>query len=259
MKLKPMLESIEGLPDALKDLYEKGADGKYHLALDGEPSGFVPKNKLDEFRTNNIALQKQVQDLESKFQGIDLEEFHRLQEEQRKLKDKQLIDAGKIDELVAQRTESMRNDYEAKVKKISEALDTTSSKAQTYEQRLASLLVNTQVTKHIDSVGRLRKGALDDVMNRAARVWKYTEGEIKAFEGESPIYGKDGKNALTMDEWVSGLAETAPYLFEESSGSGSRGNNSSRQNEGAKVISKADPAAFSANLADVAAGKVVVR
>jgi hypothetical protein len=46
------------------------------LVLDVE--GVVEKARVDEFRANNIALQKQVSELTAKYQGIDPEEVRKV-------------------------------------------------------------------------------------------------------------------------------------------------------------------------------------
>jgi len=46
--------------------------------LDAE--GVVEKSKLDEFRTNNVALLKQIEDLKGKHHGIDPDQASRRQE-----------------------------------------------------------------------------------------------------------------------------------------------------------------------------------
>ncbi|HIO43828.1 MAG TPA: hypothetical protein EYN33_07425, partial [Gammaproteobacteria bacterium] len=55
------------------------------------------KTKLDEFRSNNVKLMKDMESLTSKFDGIDVEGYNDMVKQQQQQKDKKLIDAGKID------------------------------------------------------------------------------------------------------------------------------------------------------------------
>ena len=68
MALKAVLSSIDEVPEALRSEYTE-KDGKFHLQLDGTLPGFVPeadhnaiKAKVSEFRDNNIAVKKQLDD-----------------------------------------------------------------------------------------------------------------------------------------------------------------------------------------------------
>lgn len=260
MKLKATIVSLEEVSEAHRDLYTKGADGKYYLDLDGEPQGFVPRNRLDEFRTNNVTLMKKLEDLEQQYKGLDPEAARKALEEITKIREKKLIDEGQIEELVATRTEAMRRDLDSRYNNAAAALEQERQQRAQAESRLSEVLVNTEVLRVIGDIGVLRRGANTDVMHRAKNTWRVVDGELRAMDGETPIYGKDGKNPLTMHEWCQGLAESASYLFEESKGSGSNGAGASRKGEGgSKVVDRRDPVAFGSNLEDIASGKAVVR
>ena len=59
MGMKAIVDSIEDLPEALREFYAE-KDGKFQLSVDGMTS----KDKLDEFRTNNVDLLKQLKDIQ---------------------------------------------------------------------------------------------------------------------------------------------------------------------------------------------------
>ena len=84
MKLKFKLDTLEGLDAAIAALYEQGADGAYYLSVDG----VVGKDKLDEFRNNNVKLLK---DLE-KFKDVDPAKYQELLALAKKQEEKKLID-----------------------------------------------------------------------------------------------------------------------------------------------------------------------
>jgi hypothetical protein len=258
MKMLPVVNSLDNVPEPLREAYVQAADGKYHLDLDGLPPNAVDKGKLDEFRNNNVALLKQLEDFKAKYGDVDMEEYNRIKEEQRKLKDKELIDAGKIDELLAQRTEAMRRDFEAQRTKLLDNSTAYQTQAEKANQRLSEVLVETEVMKNVGSVGVLRSGANFDVLQRAKSVWSVQDGQLRAMEGDTPIYGKDGKNPLTVTEWCQGLAETAPYLFESSQGSGSKGGKPNNGGPSMKYISRSDPN-YGKSLEKIASGELEVR
>ena len=71
-KLKQVLDQINEVPGPLRDFYEQAADGKHHLCVDGDSP------KLAEFRSRNIALMKENDDLRAKFEGVDPVEYRAL-------------------------------------------------------------------------------------------------------------------------------------------------------------------------------------
>ena len=68
------------------------------------------KGKLDEFRGNNVTLMKDMDDLTNKFKNVDLDQYADMMQKQLDQKDKKLIDDGKIDELVEERTKRIQAD-----------------------------------------------------------------------------------------------------------------------------------------------------
>ena len=259
MKLQPVVNNLDAVPEPLREAYVQAADGKYHLDLDGLPPTAVEKAKLDEFRNNNVALLKQLDEFKQKYGDVDMDEYRRIKAEQQQLKDKQLIDAGKIDELLEQRTEAMRKDFESQRAKLLENSTLHQTEAEKAKSRLSAVLVETEVMKSVGAVGVLRTGAQMDVLQRAKAVWSVQDGQLRAMDGDAPIYGKDGKNPLTVAEWCRGLAEVAPHLFESSSGGGGRGNNTGNNSGvGIKYISRGDPN-YGKHLSEIASGEIVVR
>src|SRR5947209_12634589 len=98
MSLKYKLKSKDEVPAEHQSLYVE-RDGAF--VLDAE--GVADKSKLDEFRTNNLALLKQVEDLKSKFAGIDPEQARQLEQTKRELEEKAALKAGEVDKVVANR------------------------------------------------------------------------------------------------------------------------------------------------------------
>ena len=76
------------------------------------------KAKLDEFRANNVKLMKDMETLSAKFDGIDLDGYQDMVKQQQALKDKKLLDAGKIDELLEERTKAMVLHHNKELEKI---------------------------------------------------------------------------------------------------------------------------------------------
>lgn len=237
MALKFMLKSLDELDDAQRSLYVKHEDGNFYLDVDGA----VAKQKVDEFRNNNIDLKKQVEEYESKFKDIDpakysemLAEIERLSNDDNKNKN-QGPSKEEIENIVAERTKAMKQDYENQVQALKNANETQAG-------QLNGLLIDSAVRSAATEAG-VRKGALSDVVLRAQQSFKVVDGNAVAHdENGGIIYGKNGTDPLSVHEWVSGLKTSAEHLFEANSGGGAGGSDNRNNNSS----NRADPANMTA-------------
>ncbi len=210
MSLKFSVDTLDGVPAEFHSLYAE-KDGKFTLQVDGA----VPKARLDEFRNSNVTLKQQNEALAAQFDGIDPEVARDLISRAQKEKDKKLIDAGKVDELVEQRVAAMRADND----KIMKALTAERDGAKT---QLEGLLIDGALRDAAAKAG-VRPTAIDDVLLRGRQTFKVVDGKAAAFKGDEQLFGKDSQ-PLNVAEWVGGLSEAAPHLFEPvASGAGSKG------------------------------------
>ena len=163
------------------------------------------KTKLDEFRSNNVTLLKKQEELETKFNGIDLDSYNDMIQQARDLKDKKLIDEGKIDELLEERTKSMREEH-------NNALEGMKGEQSNLTKKLEHLLIDNAVRDSALKAGVVDT-AIDDVKEGQA-VPHDKDGNI--------IFGNGNSDPMSVNEWVKGLTESAPHLFNASTGSGSQ-------------------------------------
>jgi hypothetical protein len=173
------------------------------------------KTKLDEFRSNNVTLLKKQEDLETKFNGIDLDSYNEMIQQARDLKDKKLIDEGKIDELLDERTKNMREEH-------NKALEKMGGEQSQLTKKLEHLLIDSAVRDSAIKAGVIDT-AIDDVVLRSQSIFAIKEG--KAIPNDSDgniIFGSGNSDPMSVEEWVKGLTETAPHLFGASTGSGSK-------------------------------------
>lgn len=212
MKLKFKLDNLDGLDDALKGFYSQGQDGKYYLDVDGA----VAKERLDEFRQTNVELMKKYDSVKD----LDVEKYKAWEEEHRKKAEGELINAGKVDELIEQRVQAMRTDYEAKIKTYEDRISQDS-------RRLEVLLIDNEVRAAAVQSG-VSPAAVDDVLLRAKTVYQVKDGVPLAVDSKGQtLYGKDGQTPLAISDWVKGLKDSASHLFMQSNGSGSGNNGNS--------------------------------
>lgn len=230
MAAKAIVDSLDGLPEAVKAAAEKLESGAFVVPLDAllEAHG-----KLGEFRDNNINLAKERERLQSQlagFKDVDPTKYREMQQRIQDLDDKKLIDAGKIDELVAQRVERYKADAEARIADLDKANKAAATEVESTRSQLAELLIDSQVKEIAVAQGAKAK-ALPHIVRMARERWKLDNGEARAFEdlkGEKPMFsakkpgvqlaGKDG-----LEEWLGGIKKEDAFLFESPAGGGAPG------------------------------------
>lgn len=202
-----IVDSLDKVPEATRSLYVPQGD-KFVLDVDGA----VPKTKLDEFRNNNVELLKQL----DKFKDVDPVKYKELQGIQAQLDEKKLIDAGKIDEVVNQRVDAMKRDYDGK-------LTAAENDKKVMSRQLETLLIDNTVRAEAVKNGVLAT-AVDDVLLRAKAVFTIKDGQPVALDAKGQVvYGKDGTTPMSIGDWLVELKQNAVHLFPGSVGAGSRG------------------------------------
>jgi len=206
MPLRFKYQSKQELPADHQSLYVE-RDGAFFL----DAEGVVEKSKLDEFRTNNVALLKQIEELKGKYHGIDPDQARQLEQAKRELEEQAALKAGEVDKVVASRVQSIKSD-----------LERPTAERDSLNARLAGIQINQGVIVAATKRG-LRPTAIADVTLRAQRAFKLVGGVPQAQDGDRIRYGKDGVTPMTLDEWIDSLVTEAPHLFEASAGGGATG------------------------------------
>lgn len=227
MALKSVLESLDGIHESLHAEYTKADDGKFHLSVDG----MVPKGRLDEFRDNNVTLKREADALKAQFEGVDVIKYREMTEQQVKIAEKKLIEAGKVEELFEARMQPMRTEQE-------KLLKAAKDEAATSKKQLEGLLIDSALRDAAGKAGVL-PSAVEDVLFRGRAAFRLHEGAATAFDGDKPVFGKDG-NPLSIDEWATSLSERAPHLFTPSSGGGSNKSVMAVGQGGKKTMTRAE-------------------
>jgi len=214
MPLKYRYSKKEEIPADQAGLYIE-RDGAW--VLDAE--GVVEKGKIDEFRNNNVALSRQLQELQAKIEGVDLTKLAEMREAQRKLEEGELLKKGDVDGLVAGRLKILTEPIERARKEAEAALTRVN-------EQLASVQIN-QAAIEAGTRRGLRASAIPDLTSRARGVFRISDGKATAFDTNgNKIFGGDGVTPMTVDEWAEKQVAEAPHLFENSAGSGASGSGS---------------------------------
>jgi len=235
-------EEYDKLEDNIKPFYKQGADGKWVLDAEEDSASAA---KLKEFRENNIKLMNEAKTLKEqidKYGDTNPEKLAEMKKKLQEIDDKKLIEAGKLDELVAQKTERMRIDFENQIKAQKKAYDDKVSELDKTNARLSEVLIDSEITKAVTAIGGVRKDAMQDIIARGKRIWRLEDGKPVPKDGDRILFSKDGKEQMSFDEWAQVLLETAPFLFESSSGGGANGGDKDKKKTGVNQALKDLPA-----------------
>lgn len=207
MGLKYQIAKLEDVPEAVRTLYK--AEGAVFV-LDAE--GVVPKEKLDEFRENNINLNKQLE----KLKDIDPTKYRELVQLDLQVKEGKLIKEGKLEEVVNLRVGTMKTAFETEKTSLTTQLQKSNN-------MLSKLMIDDAVKSAAIKAG-IHPTAVDDIVLRARGVYAVDNGlPVPKNDKGEVIYGKDGKTPMPVDEWIVNLKPVAPHLFMGSNGSGAGG------------------------------------
>lgn len=155
--------------------------------------GAVPQarvNELDakvtEFRTNNIALKKQIEDITKTAPG-----------------------AGDIEKVIESRVGEMKTNFETQITNLTQEKTKLTTNL---ERVVLSDTVKTAATEY-----GVLPSALPDVLARAREMFVVEDGVAVPKDKKAD---KDGK-PYTIGTWIKSLTESANHLFAQSRGSGS--------------------------------------
>lgn len=201
-KFKMTATELESVDASIKALYTKGDDGNFYLT---GITGVTNKEKVDEFRNNNITLMEKLKS----FDGIDVSKYHTLLQNEQNQTNKKTITVkdleAKVKEGVEERVKTMRAEFDTEKTNLT-------AQNELMGRQLESLLIDNSV--NVAAVEHnVLKTAFGDVISRAKTVFKVEEGVAVGYEGTNKLYDASGTNPLSISTWVKQLSETAPHLF----------------------------------------------
>lgn len=212
--LKPVLDTLDGVEEAVKTLYVE-KDGKFLLDVEG----VTPNADVDGLRRNRDDILKEKKEAETALRaftdaGVDLEEYARLKDEERTREGKKMVPASEVEALATERTREAVERAETAVKTAEDAL------AETNALLDKSILENQVIQAAEDAAVRGKAIGTVVTMARSAGWRREGEGVVLVGSDGKPVYGVAGQ-PKTLKEWVEGLKEEGhEYLFEDSSGGG---------------------------------------
>jgi hypothetical protein len=209
MAIPFVVDDVTKVDAAVQPLYAKNdADGKFYLQVEG----VVAKEKLEEFRANNIELMKKY----DKVKDIDPAKYATFLDLEAKGKLTGKTPA-EVDAIIAERITPMKTEYETKIGDLSGKLETTTS-------QLSVLLVDNVIRDAASRAG-ITGAQMDDVLLRGKATFKLIDGVVTPHDSKgNVIYGSDATTPLSINDWLGKLKTSAPHLFPQSTGGGANGN-----------------------------------
>jgi hypothetical protein len=211
------------VPEPLRDHYAE-KDGRWLLVTEPQIEDVTGlKGALDSERRLRRDAEKQVTDLKTTFEGVDPDEFKRLQERVRGLDDAEVYDKQGIEALVLRRTESMKSDHERQARALEREIAQLKDTVSTTDRKWRQDRIRTSLLEAVNQAGVYEK-AVNDAVHRGMTVFTDldAQGNVVAQDGDDVRYGKDGVNPLTPSEWIQTVKASgeAPHLWPASSGGG---------------------------------------
>lgn len=218
--LAAVVDKLDAVPEKAREFYEQ-RDGKFHLTLDGSPTGFVPaaelataNGKVVEFREKNITLMKENDELKPKvkaFEGIDPVVARTAVTELAELKAKGVNKPDDVATIVKSAVEAAVDPLR---KEIKAAKDETAAERIRADQSTLRSIVGEEFSK----VGGI-PSALDYIVGKAGDAFKVEGGKVVAmpnkFSSEHP------GDPLSVKEWLgTTMIKEADFAFKASTGSG---------------------------------------
>jgi hypothetical protein len=238
------VDDLEKIPEAYRGLYieKKEADKLFFIA---QVEGVSPKDVVDDFRNNNIALREQNEALlaeSRKWQELGLEadvakaSLLQFNELKAKVEGKELIAAEGFQKAVETKVGTVKEELTGRVAAMEKRAVEAEQKAAKAQEDLRNFKLDTEIQNSAIDVG-VRAKAMIDVRTRAKLAgWTLNEQGNPVLKDANGLVvsGADGY-PMSLREWMNGpLYEEAEHIFDKSTGGGAPGSNGGGANGLAK-------------------------
>jgi hypothetical protein len=197
----------------------------------------VPAKVHSEFRTNNIALLKERDDLKTKntsYVQVFGEDIPKVSEELTELrKVKQQVDDGTlktsdaVQKEVDKRAKSEQEGFAATRKALEATAQGATALQKMWESRYKGVHLDQAVAAQVTAADSgFSPSALLDIQARAKSVWRVSDdGTLQAVDAAgTQVYSlKEPGTPLGMKEWLQSIAASAPHFLKPSAGGGAPG------------------------------------
>lgn len=189
---------------------KEALSSKHQEALDKEVGGL--KSKRDEL----LDAQRKMKDQLKQYEGIDPERARKLEQQLAENEEARLIADGKLDEVLNQRTERMRQEYDRKLQEASQ----TAEQSKEFADKFRGRVMRDEIRTAAAEVG-LVDAAVEDAVFRAGGLFEVND-EGNVVPREDAGLDENGK-PLTPEAWLESMRDKAPHWFPVPEGSQSHG------------------------------------
>ena len=209
--LKQSYDKETEIPEGLKEHYTS-KDGVFVL------DGFVPKNKVDEFRSNNISLVKEKTELENqllKFKDIDPDKYSESVQKLQELENSRLEQAGEWKVLKA--------NLEQQSAEAIKAAKTQAAKIQEgwNKEKIANQTAMTVLKHAMPAEGNMKYIQAD--IQSVTSIDPDTNQIVFLDEKGLKLKNEAGDKDLTLEEYLTKTYIPSSNLFKRSEGGGALG------------------------------------
>ena len=230
-------EQFDALPDALKASFEQKGDDEYILKVE-DISGL--KKALDAERKRAESAEKTAK----KFEGLDPNEIKQIFADKAHFEEEEQKKAGKFDEILKAKETEWKKQFDAEKNRADKA-----------ELRFRETAADTAAIEALSA-----NGIISDRIEAAKTLMKQSI-VVEEKDGEPIVKFKDALGYLQEmkpEEFGAKWRETHGYFFSANGKGGSDDRNTDTGFDG-KTVKLSDQAALSANLEDIASGKVTAK
>lgn len=263
--LKNAISRLEDVDESLRGHYKPNESGVgYLLDLDGTPLNMVAKsehaeavNRVSEFRNNNIALTKELEELrplKSQFEGIDPNAARNAILQIQELEKKGV---KKPDDVQSQISAAL-NDFTNKiVEPLKAELHASELARKTAEDEANISLLRTKVGEEFIAMGG-KPGALDFILSKAQNVFDIADGTISAKQNKFSM--ENPGQPIMPKEWLTQQASdtNTNFAFNSSNGGGANPKGSVGSQAQVQKLINPTPSQLGDNMDAIASGKIQV-
>lgn len=274
MKLKKKYAKQSDVPAFAQFMFEE-QDGAWvpreGVDIDAVNAGIAPEDasdRLAEFRTRNIELERQLRDqgselgnLRKQFEGVDPEQFAQFQEQLAKVtedEERRLMASGNLEEVLRRRTARLIDEKNEELKTRTKAYEDLKVKHDKVTSSFATMQAQNRLGGLISEKGlRVKKGAQSDLNDRLANDWTIDEnGKLKPRRED--LIGDSG-GPIDPTEYVEKeLLERRGFFFEPAKGGNAPGGGDGDGKPKGGSVAR-NPKDFGNNLEAIAKGEKTVQ
>lgn len=233
MKLKAILDTLDGLDEHFHPLYTE-KDGKFYFtAIDGMATPADVKKLKDEAGAVRIELKN----LKKKYEALDdLGTVEEIQAKLDRIDELEAASSGKIDEtkineMVEARIKGRLTPLERERDRLKKELEEGTAAINTYKEKDRKRAIHDHV-RQAAVKSKIVDTAVEDVLLHAERIFDVAEdGTVTTKDGVGVTPG------VMADVWLTDMQQTRPHWWPGSQGGGANGGRTTGGNTGSNPFS----------------------